>query len=206
MLLGGLLLAALTWASWGTDPASGEPLTELIVAVALLAWALVGWIGMVAALLLLSRLPGAAGSLATRAFRRTAPAVLRRSLQAALGLTVSISVIATVAAPAAAHHGGLHAHVGKPDSTAALPLPAVADPPTSLDWPQPAAQPEAAQHVTVRPGDSLWRLAAERLPEGAPAARIAQTWPTWWAANRGVIGADPDLLHPGTRLTAPPTP
>lgn len=227
--LGAFLLLALTFAGprptallpalQGTGgPASPEPLATLVAAVALLAWALTGWLVVVVALLLLSRLPGAAGALATRVVRRTAPAVVRRALQAGLGLGLSVSVLATTASPAAAEHGGLHVHVGVPGSSAALPLPAVAGEPLSLDWPQAAATvetpdldwpkevapPAAPQDVTVRPGDSLWRLAATRLPENASDARIARTWPSWWAANRGVIGADPDLLHPGTRLTAPP--
>jgi nucleoid-associated protein YgaU len=57
----------------------------------------------------------------------------------------------------------------------------------------------------VRPGDCLWRIAARALPRGAPDARIAREWPRWWAANRSVIGPDPDVIRPGERLTAPPT-
>ena len=32
----------------------------------------------------------------------------------------------------------------------------------------------------------------------------AAEWPRWWAANRDVVGDDPDLLRPGQRLVAPP--
>jgi hypothetical protein len=63
------------------------------------------------------------------------------------------------------------------------------------------------QLVVVQPGDSLWLLARRDLQAaGAPAAvrDVAAAWPRWWAANREVIGDDPDLLRPGARLTAPP--
>ncbi|WP_030617441.1 transglycosylase family protein [Streptomyces sclerotialus] len=45
---------------------------------------------------------------------------------------------------------------------------------------------------TVRPGDSLSAIAdAQGLTEG---------WTGLYDANEGVIGADPDLIHPGQRL------
>jgi nucleoid-associated protein YgaU len=57
--------------------------------------------------------------------------------------------------------------------------------------------------VTVRPGDSLWSLAANRLGGTPSAARIQAEWPRWYAANRQVIGADPNLLRPGASLLVP---
>jgi resuscitation-promoting factor RpfA len=57
--------------------------------------------------------------------------------------------------------------------------------------------------IVVRPGDSLWRLAADRLGSRATPARVAAAWPRWYAANRRVIGADPNLIHPGVTLHAP---
>lgn len=67
----------------------------------------------------------------------------------------------------------------------------------------PAAPSPAGEVVVVAPGDTLWSVAAAHLPAGAPAAAVAQAWPTWWAANRAVIGDDPDLLHVGEVLHAP---
>lgn len=67
---------------------------------------------------------------------------------------------------------------------------------------------EDSTHL-VRPGDSLWRVAAARLAaRGDPAtdAATAAEWPRWYAANRGVIGPDPDLLRPGQVLTPPVEP
>jgi nucleoid-associated protein YgaU len=55
----------------------------------------------------------------------------------------------------------------------------------------------------VADGDSLWSLTREHLGGGASDARVACTWPRWYAANIDVIGPDPDLLIPGTVLRAP---
>jgi hypothetical protein len=57
--------------------------------------------------------------------------------------------------------------------------------------------------ITVRAGDSLWRIAAAHLGPDATAAEIAEAWPRWYAANRTVIGADPSLIRPGEVLSAP---
>jgi hypothetical protein len=69
--------------------------------------------------------------------------------------------------------------------------------------PRDSAQPGPPAQVVVRRGDSLWTLAARRLGPQADDAQVAAQWPRWWAANRAVIGDDPDLLVPGTVLEAP---
>lgn len=63
-----------------------------------------------------------------------------------------------------------------------------------------------AAELVVRRGDTLWHLAARALGPGASAAEIAAEWPRWWAVNRERVGDDPDLILPGTRLCAPPSP
>jgi hypothetical protein len=55
----------------------------------------------------------------------------------------------------------------------------------------------------VRRGDALWDIAARHLSPGASAVDIAREWPRWYAANRTVIGANPNLLRPGELLTPP---
>lgn len=60
--------------------------------------------------------------------------------------------------------------------------------------------------VVVHRGDSLWTIAARHLGPGATEAQIAAEWPQWWAANRDVIGPDPNLLLPGQRLQPPSGP
>jgi hypothetical protein len=59
------------------------------------------------------------------------------------------------------------------------------------------------REYTVRLHDTLWGIAAARLPAGS-AATIDRYWRQVYAANRAAVGADPDLIHPGTRLAVPP--
>lgn len=74
---------------------------------------------------------------------------------------------------------------------------------------QPAG-PRSGDTVVVRPGDTLWHLSADALrAAGDPHPtnrRIAQAWPAFWQANREVVGDDPDLILPGTRLAVPELP
>lgn len=83
---------------------------------------------------------------------------------------------------------------------AARPHPAPPRP--QLHSPAPEGRHLAAP-VLVRPGDSLWSLAARALGPGATDRQVATSWPAWWSANRQVIGEDPDLLQPGMRLVPP---
>lgn len=65
------------------------------------------------------------------------------------------------------------------------------------------AAPSRRAEVVVLRGDSLWSIAARDLGPGAADAEIAEAWPRWWAANRAVVGPDPDRLLPGQVLTHP---
>ena len=62
---------------------------------------------------------------------------------------------------------------------------------------------DAGHEVVVHRGDSLWSIAARHLGQDPSDAQIADEWPRWYAANRAVIGADPDLLLAGQVLTVP---
>lgn len=121
------------------------------------------------------------------------PASLRRLVLGACGVTLAVGL----AAPASA------AGPSSVDLTlAGLPLPdraTAAEPPT----PAPAAPLPRGVHVVV-PGDSLFSIAAATLPEDAPPEAVAVRWRAIHALNRAVIGADPDLIHPGQRLALPP--
>lgn len=68
---------------------------------------------------------------------------------------------------------------------------------------RPAAVAGDRHTVTVVRGDSLWHIAQRHLGPGATARQIAREWPRWYAANRAVIGPDPDLIHAGQVLVAP---
>ncbi|RAX50971.1 hypothetical protein DQ353_00835 [Arthrobacter sp. AQ5-05] len=59
------------------------------------------------------------------------------------------------------------------------------------------------EEVVVRPGDSLWAIAARHLPSSAGPEEIAAAWPLWFAANSRLIGPDPDKLEVGVVLQAP---
>ncbi len=64
---------------------------------------------------------------------------------------------------------------------------------------------DGAVHV-VAAGDSLWSIAAAQLGPGTAMAAIDHRWRRLYAANRAVIGKDPDLLIPSQRLRLPESP
>jgi hypothetical protein len=65
--------------------------------------------------------------------------------------------------------------------------------------------PDERPGTVVRRGDTLWDVVRHHLGPDATDAEVAAEWPRWHAANRAVIGADPDLLLPGQVLHAPET-
>lgn len=60
-----------------------------------------------------------------------------------------------------------------------------------------------ATAVVVARGDSLWRIARQRLPRHADDTAVATAVAALYAANRTVIGPDPDRIEPGQRLVLP---
>ncbi|HZB51126.1 MAG TPA: hypothetical protein VE547_18710 [Mycobacteriales bacterium] len=78
--------------------------------------------------------------------------------------------------------------------------PAASGPPAPPAPPAPAPEPVSVQ---VGRGDSLWAIAAQRLGPGASDAAIATESQRWYATNRDLIGADPDVIHAGITLRAP---
>jgi nucleoid-associated protein YgaU len=71
----------------------------------------------------------------------------------------------------------------------------------ALPPPTPPTSDSSTQRV--RPGDSLWLLAARRLGTHAGDHDVAHYWPQIYAANRSVIGDDPSVIHPGQVLNLP---
>ena len=82
----------------------------------------------------------------------------------------------------------------------------------------PAAEAPSAPATThrVSAGESLWSITEELLGAGAAGAptdpssggpgtqaQIARAWPILYAANAESIGADPDIILPGTVLSVP---
>ena len=137
------------------------------------------------------------------------PAAVRRVLLAACG----VALVGGFTAPA--HSEPSDIRVDR-DVVAGLPLP---DRPTRDQRPPPAGAGQALSEagppesppvsplaVRVAPGDCLWAIAESTLPPGAPNAEIDASWRVVYARNRDVVGDDPNLIHPGTRLALPPAP
>lgn len=66
-----------------------------------------------------------------------------------------------------------------------------------------SGQPVPATSRAVKPGDSLWSIAAAELGPEATAAEVAARWPHWYAANLNAIGPNPSLIQPGQVLQPP---
>ena len=144
------------------------------------------------------------------------PRALQRLVLAACGLA-----LVGAAGPAVADQAGRTTRESPTTSIlVGLPLPDRASserlpsPHSPVQAPSLPADPEAAAHstsrprpgpdrpVVVRPGDTLWALAAGALPDGASDGEITAAWHALYDANRDLI-ADPDLIFPGTRLHQP---
>jgi hypothetical protein len=70
---------------------------------------------------------------------------------------------------------------------------------------EPGSSGGAATGYTVAMGDTLWDIAATHLGPGERTVlNVHRYWRQVYRTNRRVIGADPDLIHPGTRLDVPP--
>jgi LysM domain len=178
------------------------------------------WWWLVSSLVVLDAARGACGSPP-----RGCPAILRRWLLVACGMAVASTVATTgaYAAPAIDPSRGHPAAEAEPRLPgvsqrrviAGLPLPdrvGVGDV-TPSRWPMgggrrlpmPAnSRPDTSEpFVVVRPGESLWAIAADALGHDARAATIDSFWRDLYNLNRHVIGPDPDLIHPGLTLRLP---
>lgn len=172
--------------------------TVVLALTGLLAWATWAWGAVGLLLTAASTLPGLAGALGCALSRVLLPERLRAAAALALGMGLA------VAGPAAAAPGPS----APPDWPAA-----VTGSPGPPDWPSdrraeaPGTRYEVADRHVVVPGDCLWLIAEDHLDRsGTPPddAQVARAVIAWWAANAEVIGPDPDLIHPGQVLQAPP--
>jgi len=64
----------------------------------------------------------------------------------------------------------------------------------------------AVGHIVVQRGDTLWSIAARHLGPAATTPQISAAWHRWFAANRQVIGDDPNAITPGQVLRPPAAP
>lgn len=163
---------------------------DLLVALAAVALAgCAGWAWLSVVAVLVEAATGRVGRV------RGVPAVLRRAVLVLCGLTV----LAALASPATAveprpDDGATIAGLPYPDRAAGADAPAPPAP--------PAPVPPARTHTVVT-GDSLWSIARARRPAASDAV-LARDVARLYALNRAAIGADPDLIRPGQRLTTPP--
>ncbi len=163
---------------------------------ALAAWLLVGcacWSTMISAAALVEATT--AGRVRATAWVGC-PRSLRRVLVAGVGVALvsgvpgPTPVLATATASDSANPSGRPAaswHQG-------LPVPA---------RPVGRMQRNQSPRVVVRPGDTLWHLAADRLRPSASDGEVALLVERIHGRNRELIGPDPDLIHPGQRLAVP---
>ncbi len=187
--------ALATLVDAATVSTTSGPEQVVLAAAGLLAWAAWGWGALGLLLTAASAAPGIAGALARRISRLVLPTGLRTTAGLALGVGLVVAAPAAAAAPAA-----VPSTASVPDWPVAEPEPT---PPALPDW--PSASPSDDRY-TVAPGDCLWRIAEDRLRElgrHPTDAEVAREVDQWWSANRDVIGADPDLIHPGQVLRLP---
>jgi resuscitation-promoting factor RpfA len=223
-------VGALTWSAGSQaarslaapGPAQVQDAVVLAAAAAvgaLLTWCLAGAATALAAALLRSL--GQPSRALDRASTRLAPPLVRRLAAAAVGIGVLGSLAAPASARAPARPPAAAVVTGTAPAVAEQvgvvpPWPSEGEPWSAPAPPAPAAAPtlpgaEGVRRlppgdegdVVVHRGDTLWSIAARALPAGATATQVAMEWPRWWAANRDVIGDDPDRLLPGQLLRAP---
>jgi nucleoid-associated protein YgaU len=168
-------------------------------------WVVACWLGAGLLALAATLCPGAGGRLAHLAARALLPRALYRLAAGATGLGVLLAPVAAGATTA-----GPTVPTPAWPSGATVPTPSTPLSPTppgsrTADSP-PGQRATDTDLVTVRPGDSLWRITAARLGARPSASRIAAGWPRWYAANRRLIGPDPGLIRPGQVLHAPADP
>jgi hypothetical protein len=193
------VITELTGRGWPSLVATPADLLVLACAGTALVVALRWLIG--ATLTVAALLPGGLGRMARQVQSRVAPQLLVRLTCAALGGTVIGALPGHAMAASAGHRT-------PPPTAAAGPVIVTRGPAAADDGlPDPgwrvAPQGEAVGDAHVRPGDTLWDVAAARLPGRPTNAAIDRAWRSWYAANRATVGPDPDLILPGQRLVSP---
>lgn len=185
------------------------PLGTLVAGLAALALqAALGWLSLLTALVLIE--PWSGRELASCL---GCPQTLRRVVLGVCGLAaVSVLVAPADAAPAPSSPPlGQTPRVdpgnqGRSGTVDGLPLPErPVDVVVHRDRPSTADPNAEWVSVVVHQGDTLWDIAARRLPAGAGPVAIDRAWRAIYATNAAVIGPDSSLIRPGTRLRVPPT-
>lgn len=222
-----LLVTAVALGTWHTAAGAAGSLAStsvwhstfeaLLVAIASAALvASVGWLWIVTTVTVIAVARG-----------RVPSAVPRGAARRLVLVACGVAVVAGVGSPALASthsgdrsdthsgaHSGAHSLAGLPMpdravvGTGTLPAPAQAPAPVVADRPAhrhpPSVPSDPGAPITVRAGDSLWSIAADRLGPGADVAAIDAAWRELYAANIGAIGDNADLILPGLELEQGP--
>lgn len=214
-------LRALSVMASDSPRTAAQSLTAYAGAVALVA---LGWLAGTVAIDVIGALtPGRVGAAAARVSDIVTPIAIRRVTTALLGATLTgVSAGAAHAAPLNSASVQLprangatwvSATAGVPDPTftvtrkraGAAPNGAVVDSGAAAETPRndrTSPPDRTSSTVRVRPGDTLWGLAADQLGPHPSAAAVARSWPAWFEANRDIID-DPDVIFPGQVLRRP---
>ena len=195
----------------GTDAA-------LVTVAGTVLWVAAAWLGLGLVSAGARRAPGRIGALADRICAAVLPRIVLRLVAGSTGLGMllaplpAVATISTTAAAAGAT-ASKPAPVPAPAWPSTTPPAGHASPARPVDaprWPSattPVAHPSGGRgdSVTVQPGDCLWLIAGRRLGPHASDAAVTVAWSRWYAANRPLIGADPNVITPGEVLQAPPS-
>ncbi len=228
LLLLGVTLVAATRDRLAAVAAPGPAaLADVLAALAgLSALALVAGLLGSTALAVLTRLPGVLGWAAGWADAQLTPRALRHVSGILLGATVGTMALpstglaevrprAVAVQPVAGALPAADPLTGSGRTTAEAPALAAPDP--LFRAARPAVRPQLAPDlltgsrvaapagVVVHRGDTLWDIVGRALGPDATDLEVAREWPRWYAANRDVIGDDPDLILPGQVLSRPTT-
>jgi nucleoid-associated protein YgaU len=219
-----------TWAAVSTS-GPDAPADLLVLGAAAAGVVLTAWLALGLLLAVVATVPGAAGRAVAGGADLLAPPFVRRGVALALGTALVAGLPAAahadpprppsaaaslVPAPAADPSFAVTVVTAVPGDAGA---PGVPDPGFAVTGDEPPPRPAVtlgplgpAPHATpsrppgsvrVERGDSLWRIAARHLGPAATTPQIAREWPRWYAANRAVIGPDPDRIRTGQLLTPP---
>ncbi|MGZ4500130.1 MAG: LysM peptidoglycan-binding domain-containing protein [Nocardioidaceae bacterium] len=171
-----------------------DALAALAAAALLLSWL---WLAATSTLVLVDVLVSTVRRVPLGTRSRGCPRAVRAALVAGCGVALG----ATVAVPAYADPG---TGTGSADRRAPLPGPltGLRLPDRTTGGPDRADATTRSGSVRVRPGDSLWTIAARLLPDATDAA-VGAAWRAIARANADRIGPDPDLIYPGTLLRLP---
>jgi len=140
------------------------------------------------------------------------PRILRAAVLACLGVTALTGQTAQAQSPASQvqavpddlRPSAVTIAVATLRALDGLPVPDRATGRFAASPPQADEASHGIRRVQVAPGDSLWSLTARLLPAGTDLGTVATGWRLLYAANRGIVGADPDVLQPGQILRVDP--